>query len=243
MRCSAKRPSKGPYDVPTRAGPPSPRGRGFCRAKAAHPLVAQRTGRPHGALASQGRISSAEASPSGKRRRSLGFAVLLAVLTPLAAGCGAYRMGVRSLYPTDIQTVYVPMVESASFRRNLGEQLTEALVRQINAKTPLRVVDSPQADSVLNVTLVSDTKRVTVVSPTDEPRETNMNYQVRVAWVSRHGDMLAQDVLPLAPELAITDVGQDAYLYTEIGQTVLTTQLQIAERLAEQIVGLMEAPW
>lgn len=171
-----------------------------------------------------------------------GIGLALALLT-VATGCGSYQMGVRSLYPTDIQTVYVPMVESASFRRNLGEQITEALVRQINSKTPLRVVDSPQADSVLTVTLVSDTKRVTVVSPTDEPRETNMNYQVRVSWVSRQGDMLAQDVLPVAPELAITDVGQDAYLYTEIGQTVLTTQMQIADRLAEQIVGLMEAPW
>ena len=33
-------------------------------------------------------------------------------------GCAGYRFGAASLYPPDIQTVYVPMFESNSFRRN-----------------------------------------------------------------------------------------------------------------------------
>jgi hypothetical protein len=56
------------------------------------------------------------------------------VWTPVAtllllviAGCAPlnmYQFGTRSLYPADIQTVYVPIFESDSFRRFLGEQLS-----------------------------------------------------------------------------------------------------------------------
>lgn len=161
----------------------------------------------------------------------------------MTVGCSGYRVGVKSLYAPDVRTVFVPIVESASFRRNLGERLTEALVREIELKTPYRIVDSPQADSVLNVTLTGDTKRVTIDSRTDEPREIDINFQVRVAWVSRQGDILAQQSLDLPPDLAVTEVGQSTFLYPEAGQTVVTAQQKIIQSLAEQIVGLMEAPW
>jgi hypothetical protein len=38
-------------------------------------------------------------------------------------GCAAYRMGSDTLYAPDIQTVYIPMIEAESFRRDLGERL------------------------------------------------------------------------------------------------------------------------
>ena len=48
-------------------------------------------------------------------------------------GCAGYRFGAASLYPPDIQTVYVPVFESNSFRRNLSEWLTEAVCKEIEA--------------------------------------------------------------------------------------------------------------
>jgi hypothetical protein len=48
----------------------------------------------------------------------------------LVLGCAPYRMGVQSLYSCNIRTVYVPMFESDSFRRNLGERLTEAVQKE-----------------------------------------------------------------------------------------------------------------
>ena len=50
------------------------------------------------------------------------------------AGCASYRVGNASLYPPHIRTVYVPVFESASYRRNLGERLTEAVMKEIEAK-------------------------------------------------------------------------------------------------------------
>ncbi len=49
----------------------------------------------------------------------------------LLSGCAAYHIGNSSLFPPDIHTVYVPMFESDSFRRDLGERLTEAVCKEI----------------------------------------------------------------------------------------------------------------
>src|SRR5687767_8614231 len=98
------------------------------------------------------------------------------LLTPLLlslclTGCAGYQMGNRTLYSPDIRTVYVPMFESNSFRRGLGERLTEAVVKEIELKTPYKVVGSPNADSVLSGIIVSETKRVTVENAFDDPRQ------------------------------------------------------------------------
>ena len=45
----------------------------------------------------------------------------------LLAGCAGYQVGTDSLYAPDVATVYVPMIESDSYRRDLGERLTEAV--------------------------------------------------------------------------------------------------------------------
>jgi len=59
-------------------------------------------------------------------------------------------MGTRTLYPPDIHTVYVPIIESNSYRRQLGEWLTEAVAKEIENVTPFKVVNTPEADSVLD---------------------------------------------------------------------------------------------
>ena len=51
-------------------------------------------------------------------------------------GCQGYKLGSLDLYRPDIRTVYIPMIQSDSYRKGLGEQLTEAVVKEIEAKTP-----------------------------------------------------------------------------------------------------------
>ena len=101
------------------------------------------------------------------------------------AGCSAYRVGTSSLYPPDIQTVYVPMFESDSFRRYLGERLTEAVIKEIELQTPYKVVGSPQADSVLTGRIINEAKRVIVENRFDEPRNIEYNIAVQISWVDR----------------------------------------------------------
>ncbi|MGD9647156.1 MAG: LPS assembly lipoprotein LptE [Pirellulales bacterium] len=173
--------------------------------------------------------------------RLLRIAVVGVVLATCTGGCTPYRFGVRSLYPPDIQTVYVPVFTSNSFRPALGERLTEAVAKEIELRTPYKVVGSPEADSILTGQLVRDTKRLTIESPTDEARETEIAFAVRVTWIDRNGGMIHEGNVPLPP--ASVDIMQTAFVHPEVGSSIATGQQEVIERLARQIVSLMEAPW
>ena len=165
--------------------------------------------------------------------------VAIGALLTVSVGCAGYRFGVDSLYAPDVHTVYVPMFESDSFRRNLGERLTEAVVKEIELKTPYKVVNSPDADSVLTGRLVNETKRVIVEDTNDQPRETEVNFVVHVSWADRKGDLIAADHQIQVP----VEVAQSGKLIPEYGQSVATAQQQAIDRIARQIVQLMESPW
>jgi Lipopolysaccharide-assembly len=167
---------------------------------------------------------------------------LAASCTMAVGGCAAYRFGAASLYPPDIQTVYVPVFESDSFRRNLAEFLTEAVVKEIELKTPYKVVGTAQADSVLSGKITTDTKRVIIEDKYDYPRETQVNLSIEVRWVNRHGHLVNQAAsIPMPKDLAV--LSGDGALVPEFGQSVATAQLQSIQSLAAQIVSLMESPW
>src|SRR6185369_12697823 len=127
------------------------------------------------------------------------FCVLHSAFFP---GCAGYQLGQRSLYRPDIRTIHIPVVQSDSFRRNLGERLTEAIVKQVELKTPYKVVDAASADSVLNVRLNSDSKRVLAENRFDEPRDIETDFFAQVNWVDRRGDLItSQTDVPTAPLL------------------------------------------
>ena len=169
--------------------------------------------------------------------------IALAALVP--AGCAAYRFGNNSLYAPNVRTVYVPIIQSESYRTtpgiDLGERLTEALCKEIEKRTPFKVVGDPNADSVLTARIVADTKRMVVESPTDQSRQVEMNLQVIVTWADRGGAVLASGQVPMPA--ASVDVGQAASLVPEFGRSVVSTQQEGIVKLAQQIVGLMEEPW
>ena len=157
-------------------------------------------------------------------------------------GCAGYQLGNRSLYRPDIRTVHVPMVHSDSYRRYLGERLTEAVVKEIELKTPYKVVGADSADSVLSVRLASDSKRVLAENRFDEPRDIETDFFIQVSWVDRRGDLImSHDDVPAAPLLL--NIGQSASFVPEGGQSLATAQQEAIQRLAEQIVGQMELAW
>ncbi len=177
-------------------------------------------------------------------RRDSAFPILFVVtfLIATTSACLApYHIGNDTLYPSDIQTVYVPMAESESFRRFLGERLTEAVCKQIETDTPFKVVNSPNADSVLYVHIVNDTKRVVIENRLDDPRDTEYNMQLIVKWANRKGDVIREQAIPLPP--AAIDIGARADIVPEYGRSVASEQQDVINKLAAQIVGLMESPW
>jgi hypothetical protein len=163
-------------------------------------------------------------------------------LLPAMTGCAGYMVGSRTLYPVDVETVYVPMVENDTFRRNLGERLTEAIVKEIESKGHLKVVGTPDADSILTVRLTSERKRTLIESPTDEGREVQLDLQAEIAWQDRRGELIGRpQSLPLSPDLV--GIGQASTLVPEVGQSIATAHQKAIQDLAAQIVELMEMPW
>ncbi len=174
-------------------------------------------------------------------RKPPGMIAVAALILLVGGGCAGYRFGTAGLYRQDVRTVHVPVFESLSYRRDLGERLTEAVIKELHRRTPFRVSDSPNADTVLRGRILSQTKRVLVENPFDEPRELGVDLVVQVQWVHRDGTVLGQRTLNVPAVLV--DLHQQSRFVPEAGQSLATAQQQAIGQLAAQIVDLMELPW
>jgi hypothetical protein len=158
------------------------------------------------------------------------------------SGCIGYHVGTNSLYAPDVATVYVPMIESDSYRRDLGERLTEAVIKEIELKTPYKVVSTPNADSILTARLQQDTRRRVIQNGFSDPRVSETELRAEVNWLNRRRlPIVPAQAIPIPAELVA--FSQTSNLIPEAGQSVATSQQQAIQRLAQQIVGTMEAPW
>jgi len=157
-------------------------------------------------------------------------------------GCAGYMVGPDSLYPQHIHTVYVPIFESDSLRRQLGERLTEAVMKQIELQTPYKVVGTPDADSTLQGRIIAEGKHVQIENRWDEPREILYRFQIQVRWVDYRGQVLREQTIVPSAETEVLLAGT-SLLVPEQGHSVAVAQQKAIERLARQIVGMMEAPW
>ena len=168
--------------------------------------------------------------------------LFVALLGLLAPGCAAYRVGSETLYAPDVTTVYVPMIESDSFRRDLGERLTEAVIKEIELKTPYKVVGTPNADSILAARLMGERKLLEFENQNDDPRALEYALTAQVTWINRRQQPLApMNSIPLPADFI--PITQTATMLPEPGQSDASAQQQAIQRLAEQIVATMEEPW
>src|SRR6476659_2931502 len=167
---------------------------------------------------------------------------LCILLLLVFSGCIGYHVGTASLYAPDVATVYVPMIESDSYRRDLGERLTEAVIKEIELKTPYKVVSTPNADSILTARLQQDTRKRIVQNAFSDPRVSETELRAEVNWLNRRWlPIVPAQAIPIPAELVA--FSQSSNLIPEAGQSVATSQQQAIQRLAQQIVGTMEAPW
>ena len=167
-------------------------------------------------------------------------ALLLASLT----GCLGmnYQFGARTLFPEGIETVYVPVFDSSSYRRGLGEELTEAVIKEIEKRSVFKVVSSPSADTVLTGRITAETKHLLFQTLNGDPRDSELNLQVQVSWVDRRGKPVCEIPLVPVPSAAVM-INAPSDVVPEVGQSIATAHQRAIQRLAEQIVSLMEKPW
>ena len=88
--------------------------------------------------------------------RPAAWSVLIATTAALLSGCGwdghfsVLGYTTRPNYDTSIKTVYVPIFKNDSLYKWREEDLTRYVIREIESKTPYKVVSSPlHADTEL----------------------------------------------------------------------------------------------
>ena len=160
----------------------------------------------------------------------------------IKTGCAGYRFGTRSLYRNDIRTVHIPIIKSDSFRPELGVQLTEALQKELERRTPYKIGEFATADSIMNCRLTSENKQVVGETGTDESRLLRSAIAVEVSWVDRRNIPLIETRF-LPPGETTFYFSENTDFVPEAGQSIGTANQRVIERLANHIVDQMESRW
>jgi outer membrane lipopolysaccharide assembly protein LptE/RlpB len=156
-------------------------------------------------------------------------AILLVFLPAVLGACG-YHMGYRPR--PGLRTIAVPIAENSSLRREVEFPLTEAIVREIQRRTPLVVVsDERAADATLKVTITRFTERVLVEGKNDEVLESAAQITLDVKLIERGG---VEAVSRRIAEMAEFPVANG----TRFGEATP----EALARLAERVVMLLEEP-
>lgn len=173
-------------------------------------------------------------------------------------------------YDPDIRSVYVPTFKNIAFHtspyRGVEVDLTEAVVRELNARrTPMRVVQDPaRADTELVGTVTRIEKIVLNRNTQNLNREFDVVIEAQIVWRDlRTGKVLTGTRAPAPrPEDCPIDpsvpgppppppdavavpvpVRATGRVIPEVGESNATGSKMAVDRLARQIVNMMEQPW
>src|SRR5205807_1475741 len=112
----------------------------------------------------------------------------------------------RPNYDTSVHTIRVPIFKNQTFYRGLEFQLTQAVIREIESKTPYKVVSAGcDADTELTGNIVIFTKAILNRNQLNEVREAETTLGVEVIWRNLHtGEILSLPKGPPPPPPATT---------------------------------------
>lgn len=165
-----------------------------------------------------------------------------------AAVCGAAILAGCSSDPTQgysftrshdasVRTVAVPMFQNPTFSRGLEIELTDAIIKEIQAKTPWRVTGEGAANTTLSGTLTnSRLQRLSTGRGTGYAQELAVELTVDFDWkdartgktlVSRRAFTASEAFVPASPANERLEAGQHAAI----------------QRLARDIVAELRSNW
>lgn len=167
-------------------------------------------------------------------------AAVIVIWSAGGVGCasdptGGYMMG--TLFPEHVATVAVPIFENDTFHRDVEFQLTDAVIKEIERRTPYKVAPLVRADTILTGHV-----RLVVLDPISKSRLTGLTEEMIVRmtvdfqWtdlrtnaniVERRSFEGASLFVPSAPSGEPLEIGQFA----------------VVQQLARDIVDEMQAQW
>jgi hypothetical protein len=142
----------------------------------------------------------------------------------------------RSLFPQDIDTVYLEMFDNQTFRRGAEYELSDALSKRIEVDTPYKIVSSrDRADTIMSGQIVSIGEMVlSTERETGLVLEKEVELTALINWKNlKTGDLLI-DNLSLSASASYSEYQQ---------QDIKYASNLAANNLARKIVELMELNW
>ncbi len=170
------------------------------------------------------------------KKKQLSMILLIAAVASLIPlnGCG---QGYQNswLYPQDVKTVYVEMLDTSGFRRGYEYELTDAICKQIESQTPYKIVsDRNVADSVLSGRLGIGTGILAGDPYTGRALQNESLVTVTVMWKNlKTGQLLIDN----------ESVSASNSYSTQLGQTVDYSISRAANKAAQKVVERMQTPW
>ncbi|MFC1737793.1 LptE family protein [Planctomycetota bacterium] len=182
--------------------------------------------------------STSESGCQTQQTRPLVFG-LWALGFGLSCFCGCAQLGGysgESLFPKDVETVYVQMFDNQSFWRGVEYDLTDALVKRIEVETPYKVVSSPdRADTVISGQLTSVTRpTLSTERETGRAMEREVELMAVVNWKNLKTGQLLVDNTSVGASASYSEWQQQGFDYAST---------LAANNLARRIVELMEKQW
>lgn len=177
-------------------------------------------------------------------RISLILTVPALTVVALCAGCSnpdpTKGYTTISQYRPDIKTVAVPIFRRGTYeyRRDIEFRLTEAVVKQIEAQTPYKVVDKGRADTLLTGTIQSiDPQVLSFIPRTGRAREIQLRVIVDFTWKDLRGEgklLVEKKNFPVAAEyIPEAPFSEDFFVGSE----------DAFDKMARLIVEQMAQPW
>jgi hypothetical protein len=166
--------------------------------------------------------------------RLSGTLIMIMLVGTMLSGCG---YTIRAPFDKSVKTVFVPVFRTQSYRRDLNLNLCEMVQKEIMQRSPYKVVGRPEgADTILEGTINFADKNTVVENPFNLPRELNATVSVAVKWTHNPPTEAEKSKPP-------TTVSETVNFVPEVGETALTAFYRVNQRLAAQIVDMMEQPW
>ncbi len=159
--------------------------------------------------------------------------VALVAFVALAAVLGGCGYSTRPIYRAAYRTVAVPVFQNKSFRRGWEDRLTEAVKKNIESRTPYKVV-TDNGDTILSGEIVDDPENVlTRRLGTNLPREVQVTVRVNFTWKERTGRVLVER----------KDFNRTATEIPQLAESADDAEQLAIERLAAALVDQMQEEW
>jgi hypothetical protein len=169
------------------------------------------------------------------------FASSLATLaTAFIVGCASSPSEgwtVQSIHRTDIKSIAVPIFENSTYEREIGFELTDAVIKELELKTSLAIVPETRADTVL----LGRVRRVQL-DQLSKSRLTGLSeeslYGVTIDFEWK--DLRTGHTLIRRESFA----GQGLFVpSTPTGEPIQVGQFAVVQQLAHDLVAELAAQW